>query len=169
MPARYFTALLLVGALGFSAALASTKQEQEQEQQSTESILNSITELRESLEDGDPRTLSRQEWREFNRIDSRFQALLTGVDDVHALHHDRKIEIFNLQEQLGELLVEGSLDNRIVCTRTARTGSRIPRRDCATQGELNREKQQTRELLDRLGPQFGAGRLGSAGRGGNDQ
>ncbi|TVR99230.1 MAG: hypothetical protein EA418_00290 [Wenzhouxiangellaceae bacterium] len=153
---RFLSALALTFTLGVATAAADSRSQTEGGVQSPEDFLSSIAELRVSFQDGEPRPLSRREWREFDRIESRFQRLLANVDDVSKLHDDRKIELHNLQEEFNALLVEGTHDDRLVCTRTRRTGSRIPQRDCMTQRELELERQRTRASLDAVAPYWGS-------------
>lgn len=161
----YLTALVLTFALGITMAWAESDSNQALAEQTSEEALETLVVLRRNLSDGEPRSLSRREWEQFDRIESRFQRLLADVDDVRALHPDRKVEIFNLQEELGALLIEGSHDDRIICTRTRRTGSRIPQRDCMTQREHDLERQRVRSALDQVAPYWGSPAQGQSSRG----
>ncbi|RFF29872.1 hypothetical protein [Wenzhouxiangella sediminis] len=157
---RQTIAIALLAAIALSAGLANTAQAREVA--SIDEFMTALEELRGKLEDGDPRELSDREWREFNKLHGRFEDLLEGVDSVEQLSEDDEIALINTQEELDTLLLGGENDERIICRKVRKTGSRISRRRCITQRELEIQQEQTRNsLLDirsaMQGPQHGGG------------
>lgn len=156
---RQVTIALFLAILALSAGLSNTAQARDVA--SIGEFLGALEELRGKLEDGDPRELGSREWREFNKLEGRFEELLDGVQTVEDLSDDDKIALINTQEELDALLMGGGrTDDRIICRKVRKTGTRISRRECITQRELEIEREQTRnDLLDirssMCGPQHG--------------
>lgn len=157
---RQTIAIALLAAIALSAGLANTAHARDVA--SIDEFMTALEELRGKLEEGDPRELSDREWREFNKLHGRFEDLLEGVDSVEQLSEDDEIALINTQEELDTLLLGGENDERIICRKVRKTGSRISRRRCITQRELELQQEQTRNsLLDirsaMQGPQHGGG------------
>lgn len=157
---RHTLTFILMASIALSTTLASNAHAREVA--SIGEFITALEELRGKLEEGDPRALSNREWREFNKLHGRFEKLLQGVDSVEQLSDDDQIALVNTQEELDTLLLGGQNDERIICRKERRTGTRIPRHSCITQRELEIERERTRNsLLDirstMSGPQHGGG------------
>ncbi len=157
---RQTIAIALLAAIALSAGLTNTAHARDVA--SIDEFMTALEELRGKLEEGDPRELSDREWREFNKLHGRFEDLLEDVDSVEQLSEDDEIALINTQEELDTLLLGGENDERIICRKVRKTGSRISRRRCITQRELEIQQEQTRNsLLDirsaMQGPQHGGG------------
>lgn len=63
-----------------------------------------------------------------DRISSR----LEGVDSVDSLSESAKMEVFNNQEVVNTILTQAEADSRLVCQRTAPTGSNRKVTRCET-------------------------------------
>lgn len=105
-----------------------------------------LEELRTDLEEGTPRELNRDEWREFERIVGRFESLLGNVESVDELDRREKIRVFNLQEELDTVLI-GHPDLQVVCNERQGTGSRIPRRDCRTVEQIRSDQRRAQQWV----------------------
>lgn len=142
MKFRFLMTLALISALAVWAPLAAADDiDYETTQEFTgENFLNLLAMVRNDLEQGDPRSLTRREWRDFERIESRFQRKLRNVDHVDNLSDDRRLELHTLHEELKVLLKDEDPGDRIVCTTTRRTGSRIRQQECMTQRERDARK-----------------------------
>lgn len=156
---RQVIAAAMLATLALSTGLSNTAQAREVA--SIGEFLTALEELRGKLQDGDPRELGNREWRDFDRIEDRFEALLEDVEAVEDLSDDDKVALINAQEDLDALLMGGGRsDERIICRKVRKTGTRISRRQCITQRELEIQREQTRnQLLDirssMCGPQHG--------------
>lgn len=68
-----------------------------------------------------------------------------GVDELSA---DQKVQVFNMQEEVNNLLTPAYADSRLVCEHTQKTGSRRRVTTCATVGERRREREQSKDKLE---------------------
>ncbi len=141
-----FTVLFAVSASLFLTVQASA---QERPIVPADEFLSAFADLRADLEDGMPRELSNREWREFNRIEQRFEFLLSNVDDATQLPSRQQLEIYNLQNELDGMIMGGIRDQR-VCTEQRSVGSRIARRNCRTVAEIEEERIRARDWLQRF-------------------
>lgn len=142
---RQIPAIALVAIIALYAGLAGIAHAREVA--SIDQFMTALDELRGKLEQGDPRQLSKREWREFDKLHGRFEKLLTDVDSVEQLTEDDEIALINTQEELDTLLMGGENDERIICRKERKTGSRIARRRCITQRELKIEQERTQNIL----------------------
>ncbi len=103
--------------------------------------------LRESLRAGEPRALSDREWQQFDRIQARFRHHLSGIESIDDLERRHRLEVFNLQEDLRELII-GTHADRVVCRNTRRTGSNRLEPHCQTRREIAQEQERARDFFD---------------------
>lgn len=101
---------------------------------SVDEFLEALDQVRANLQEGQPRELDEDGWKEFDKIHGKFEELLADVDTIDELSPREKTKVFNLQEEMDTLLV-GRKEEQVVCTERKQLGSRIARRDCITVGE----------------------------------
>jgi hypothetical protein len=92
---------------------------------------------------------------EFIRTDDRgkvnadldtMQGLLNKAGSADAMKMEDKVRLFNTQEHVNGLLTHSD-SNRLVCERRAPVGTSIPQTTCKTVGEIERQRQNTRDFL----------------------
>ena len=91
----------------------------------------------------------------FMKEDDR-QHVEQRLDEMHKLLQDHagqqtlsaqdKVSLLNSQEALNALLLQND-NNRLICERGTRTGSRIHITSCRTHGEIMQREQNDRQLL----------------------
>jgi hypothetical protein len=77
---------------------------------------------------------------------ARMHALFEKVSSVDAMSKDGQVELFNAQEAVNAVLEKRDRD-RLVCERSATTGSRIASTRCRTYGEIEAEREAGRKLM----------------------
>lgn len=87
------------------------------------------------------------------------QRVERGLDEMHKLLEDHaaqselskqdQVVLMNAEEQLNALLLQND-NNRLICERGARTGSRIKVTTCQTHGELMERERRDRQALGDL-------------------
>jgi len=97
------------------------------------------------------------------QVESLFRdmrALLDKSGSVAAMPEDERLALFNLQEKLNGVLAGGD-SRRLVCEKTAPTGSLIPVKSCRTYGEMERQRREKDNYLDEVKRQRAQTRHGS--------
>ena len=69
-----------------------------------------------------------------------------------ALAPERKVELFNLQEELNTILQQAAEDSRLVCRRERHVGSNMPVNTCATVAERRRLREGGQEMFRSIRP-----------------
>jgi len=72
---------------------------------------------------------------------------LLGRSPVASMPEADRLKLFNLQERLNGILT-GSDSERLVCEKTAPTGSLIAVKKCRTYGEIQRQRRESERYLD---------------------
>ena len=78
----------------------------------------------------------------------RLFALLQDKQTIGDLEPDRQVEAANLLASINAT-VTGAEDERMVCTRERKVGSNFSQRVCRTVAQMRREREATREALER--------------------
>ena len=81
---------------------------------------------------------------------ARIQGLFEKVASVDAMSKDAQVELFNAQEAVNAVLEKRDRD-RLVCERSATTGSRIASTQCRTYGEIEAQREASRKLMREKG------------------
>jgi len=81
---------------------------------------------------------------------TRIGSRLEGVDSVDSLDMETKVEVFNEQEVVNNILTQAAADSRLVCDRDVPTGSRMRKTTCQTVAERNRRAEADREHLRKV-------------------
>lgn len=104
--------------------------------------------LRASFEEGEPRELDDSEWESLDRIQGRFEEILSDVTDIEELSSEEKREVFHLRSRLIALMT-ASDDDEMICTRQKHAiGTRLSGRSrCTTRSQLERERFSAQELM----------------------
>ena len=77
-------------------------------------------------------------------------SLLDGKETIAELAPGQQIKVANLLESINAA-VTGAEDQRRICTRERKVGSHFPTRVCRTVGQIRKEREATRQGLDRGG------------------
>jgi len=81
---------------------------------------------------------------------ARMQALFDKTASVDAMSKDVQVELFNAQEAVNAVLEKRDRD-RLICERSATTGSRIASTQCRTYGEIEEQREASRKLMREKG------------------
>ena len=83
-------------------------------------------------------------------------AILERSGSMAAMPPIPRVDVFNRQEELNQILANAADDSRVICRRERPTGSKLPVNNCLTLAERrkNREggKQYLREIIPAQGP-----------------
>lgn len=77
----------------------------------------------------------------------RITGELEGVESIDTLNDAAKARVFNDQEQINQILTAAEADSRLICTRSAPTGSNRKITTCQTVAERNRRRDQDQQNL----------------------
>ena len=80
---------------------------------------------------------------------ARMGALFSRYGDVASMPQDARVALFNDQEQANGILMHNDID-RLVCQRVAPLGSRIPKTECRTYGQIMHEREGARQSMQTL-------------------
>lgn len=100
------------------------------------------------------RELDLAERKEVTRALDRMERVLTGIDSVEALDPPVRTQLFNDQELVNNLLTRAQSDDRVVCQRSKRVGSKLYSNTCLTVGDRRRSKESVQEEIQRLQRQW---------------
>ena len=102
--------------------------------------------------------VDKKEREDVDRGLDYMQSLFDKYGTVDAMDPNTKIDLFNHQEAVNAILTRRD-SNRLVCESVAPVGSHIPRKTCRTYGEIERERQNTQQVMDNFKkvPQFKSG------------
>ena len=76
----------------------------------------------------------------------RMRALFDKSDSVEAMEKDDRVALFNAQETVNATLEKRDRD-RLVCERSATTGSRISTTQCRTYGEIEAQRLASQKMM----------------------
>lgn len=105
-----------------------------------------LSELRENVENGVPRQLSRREMQRFNELDRSLHTLLASVNDIDQLNHDDRTKVFNAHEAIWSTVV-GRDEDQMICRRETRVGSHFSEMRCRPLADIRREQRAAQSLL----------------------
>lgn len=77
---------------------------------------------------------------------ARMQALFEKTPAVDAMGKDEQVALFNAQEAVNSVLEKRDRD-RLVCERSATTGSRISATQCRTYGEIEAQRLASQKMM----------------------
>lgn len=93
--------------------------------------------------------ISKAQREQAEHLFGDMRTLLAAKGSVDALSDDERIKLFNLQEQLNGILTNSD-SRRLVCEKTAPTGSLIAVKSCRTYGEIERQRRDKDRYLDEM-------------------
>jgi hypothetical protein len=102
--------------------------------------------------------MDKKEHEDVNRDLDYMQSLFDKYPSVAQMDANTKLDLFNHQEAVNAILTRRD-NNRLVCESIAPVGSHIPRTTCRTYGEIQREHQNTQQVMDNFKhvPQYKGG------------
>ena len=80
---------------------------------------------------------------------AHMDALFSRYGDVASMPQDARVALLNDQERVNGILMHNDID-RLVCQHVAPLGSRIPKTECRTYGQIMREREGARESMQTL-------------------
>lgn len=93
-------------------------------------------------------TLSQEKRAEVLKDQDRLFVLLKDKQTIGDLEPDRQVEAANLLSSIKAVATNAE-DERMVCTRERKVGSNFTKRVCRTVAEMRREREATRDALQR--------------------
>lgn len=78
----------------------------------------------------------------------RMQAILGSATSIDQLDAEAKVELFNEQALVNEVLTQAQRDSRLTCKRNRTVNSRISNTECHTAAEWERRRERARKLMD---------------------
>ena len=90
--------------------------------------------------------VSERERADIDTSLARMQALFDRTDNVEAMNKDDRIAMFNAQESVNATLAKRDRD-RLICERSATTGSRISTTQCRTYGEIEAQRLASQKMM----------------------
>ena len=110
-------------------------------------------EIQKALNDG--KTYSEigfTERGEVNAALARISTALGPSGDATRLNETQKLQVFNDQELINNILTKAGGDSRLICKREKKTGSHMPSNQCMTVAERRRAAEHARDQLTRTPP-----------------
>lgn len=101
---------------------------------------------KEMQEGGRYAYVSERERADIDASLARMQALFDRTDNVEAMDKDDRIALFNAQESVNATLARRDRD-RVICERSATTGSRISTTQCRTYGEIEAQRLASQKMM----------------------
>ena len=93
-------------------------------------------------------TLTQEKRDEVLREQDQLFVLLDGKQTIGDLEPDRQVDAANLLASINAT-VTGAEDERMICTRERKMGSNFTQRVCRTVGQIRREREASRDGLER--------------------
>lgn len=91
--------------------------------------------------------MDKKEHENVNRDLDYMQSLFDKYPSVAQMDANTRLDLFNHQEAVNAILTRRD-NNRLVCESIAPVGPHIPRTTCRTYGEIQREHQNTQQVMD---------------------
>ncbi len=101
---------------------------------------------------GDGKTYSEIEAADREKVKAALARIATALDQagsVDQLKEQQKVDVFNDQELVNNILTKAGEDSRLVCKRIKKTGSHMSSNQCMTVAARNRAMEHAQEELRR--------------------
>lgn len=109
--------------------------------------------IEKALDDGGTYgEFSSTERREVLAALARIQETLGPSGDAGQLNERQKLQVFNDQELINNILTRADDDSRLVCRREKKTGTHLASNQCLTVAERERAAEHARDTLTRTPP-----------------
>ena len=109
--------------------------------------------IQKALNDGKTYSeISYTERGEVNAALARISTALGPSGDATRLNETQKLQVFNDQELVNNILTKAGIDSRLICKREKKTGSHMPSNQCMTVAERRRAAEHARDQLTRTPP-----------------
>lgn len=107
----------------------------------------------EELGDGETYSeISNADRGKVNAALARISAALDHSGGVAQLGEQQKVDVFNDQELINNILTEAGENSRLICKRVKKTGSHMTSNQCMTVGARNRAAEHAQDELRRTPP-----------------
>jgi hypothetical protein len=154
MSIRFTTILALVLALFASSGLQA-KSKPESVPVKPEEFLAMRDEIEDTIrKSGAFREMDLNERKEVTRALERMQATLSEVASVDDLDPPVRTQLYNDQELINHVLTKAQADDKVICQRTKRVGTKMYTNTCLTVGERRRSQESVEQELLRAQRQF---------------
>jgi hypothetical protein len=101
---------------------------------------------KEMQEDGRYADVTERERADIDANLDRMQALFEKSGSVETMGKDEQVALFNAQESVNAILEKRDRD-RLICERSATTGSRISTTHCRTYGEIEAQREASQKMM----------------------
>ncbi|HYQ23870.1 hypothetical protein [Stenotrophomonas sp.] len=81
---------------------------------------------------------------------NRIQRHLEGASSIDRLPEPTRVEIFNDQSLINNILTQAAADSRLICKREKTIGSNFPQNNCLTVAERRRQKNTAQDDVTRM-------------------
>ncbi|MDN5781733.1 MAG: hypothetical protein L0H23_06890 [Luteimonas sp.] len=109
--------------------------------------------IQEALDDGETYgDISSIERREVLAALARIRTALGPSGDAGQLNERQKLQVFNDQELINNILTSADEDSQLVCRREKKTGTHLASNQCLTVAERRRAADHARDMLLRTPP-----------------
>ena len=73
--------------------------------------------------------------------------LMEGHESIHQVHPSRRVDIFNEESTINQLMTQAAVDSRMICRREKTIGSKLPTQVCATAAAFRRATSDSQRML----------------------
>lgn len=108
--------------------------------------------VEKALDDGQYGEISSTDRREVLAALDRIRVALGPSGDSGKLNERQKLQVFNDQELINNILTGADADDRLVCRRERKTGTHLAANQCLTAGEREQAAEHARATLLRTPP-----------------
>ena len=142
---------IAAGALIFPTVASSSKVETPQVPADTKAkFATAAAEIRKQMVPGGRfEFVTKQEFAKVNTSLDSMGALFDKYDTLTNMDQVVKVALFNEQEVVNSILARRD-DLRLICKPRRSTGTRIPATDCRTYGDIQRERADTHNYMDKF-------------------
>lgn len=118
-------------------------------QPNVEQYLTYLDELRAGFSQEKPKPLSPSEWKVFDKSEQAIRRATAGKTDFNELSARELTQVVNARRDIVAL-IEGTADERMVCRRESRVGTRIQRTTCISRAQYEAERQAAQDMVLRF-------------------
>lgn len=142
---------LLFAALALAATSSLAKPKAESVPMEPKEFVAMRADIEAQIRDSESfREMDLSERKEIARALDRMEAALSGIESIEELDPPTRTQLFNDQELLNHALTRAQADEKVVCQRTKRVGSKMYTNTCMTVGERRRSQESVHQEMMRL-------------------
>lgn len=85
--------------------------------------------------------------RQVREAIANIHRLMDGHESIQQVHPDRRVDIFNEESTINQLMTQAAADSRMICRREKTIGSKLPTQVCATAAAFRRAASDSQRML----------------------